>query len=65
MARLLPAGTGAVAGLAMLPIPIAIGIAVMRYGLWDVDIVISRALVYGALSTLVIASVRRHGLAGR
>jgi signal transduction histidine kinase len=54
VARVLPAGTGAVAGLAMLPLPIAIGIAVMRYGLWDVDIVISRALVYGALSTLVI-----------
>ena len=54
VARLLPAGTGAVAGLAMLPLPIAIGIAVMRYGLWDVDIVISRALVYAALSTLVI-----------
>jgi signal transduction histidine kinase len=54
VARLLPAGTGAVAGLAMLPLPIAIGIAVMRYGLWDVDIVISRGLVYAALSTLVI-----------
>jgi|1186.fasta_scaffold05061_2 two-component system NarL family sensor kinase len=56
VARLLPADvTGLVAGLAMLPLPIAIGIAVMRYGLWDVDVVISRALVYGGLSTVVIA----------
>ncbi|MGW7682446.1 sensor histidine kinase [Kribbella sp. NPDC054772] len=56
VARLLPnASTGAVAALAMLPLPIAIGIAVLRYGLWDVDIVISRALVYGGLSTLVVA----------
>ncbi|MFF0338896.1 sensor histidine kinase [Kribbella sp. NPDC004875] len=56
IARLLPSeSTGPVAALAMLPLPIAIGIAVLRYGLWDVDIVISRALVYGGLSTLVVA----------
>ncbi len=55
VARLLPVGlTGAVAGLAMLPLPVAIGVAVMRYGLWDVDLVISRALVYGALSAVVV-----------
>lgn len=56
IARLLPAAaTGPVAALAMLPLPIAIGIAVLRHGLWDVDVVISRALVYGGLSSLVVA----------
>jgi signal transduction histidine kinase len=55
LARLMPVEvTGVVAGLAMLPLPVAIGVAVMRYGLWDVDLVISRALVYGALSAVVI-----------
>ncbi|TDW97655.1 sensor histidine kinase [Kribbella sp. VKM Ac-2566] len=55
VARLLPAGiTGAAAALAMLPLPIAIGIAVMRHGLWNVDVVISRAIVYGVLSTVVV-----------
>ncbi|MGW1345530.1 sensor histidine kinase [Kribbella sp. NPDC002412] len=54
LARLVPVEvTGLVAGLAMLPLPLAIGIAVMRYGLWDVEVVISRALVYGGLSALV------------
>ncbi|TCO45077.1 histidine kinase/DNA gyrase B/HSP90-like ATPase [Kribbella antiqua] len=55
-ARLLPGGAaGVVAALAMLPLPLAIGFAVMRYGLWDVDVVISRVLVYAGLSALVIA----------
>jgi signal transduction histidine kinase len=55
VARLVPIGVaGVVVGVAMLPLPLAIGFAVMRYGLWDVDIVISRGLVYGGLSAVVI-----------
>jgi hypothetical protein len=36
--------------LFMLPIPISIGIAVLRHQLWDVDLLINRTLVYGSLT---------------
>jgi two-component system, NarL family, sensor kinase len=50
-ARLLPVEvSGVVTGLAMLPLPLAIGVAVLRHGLWEVDLVISRSLVYALLS---------------
>ena len=39
-----------------LPIPLSISIALLRYQLWDIDILINRALVYGLL-TLVLALV--------
>ncbi|MDQ3547322.1 MAG: histidine kinase [Chloroflexota bacterium] len=47
--------SGIVYGLVFMLIPIAIGVAVLRYRLWDIDPVINRALVYGALTTGVIA----------
>jgi signal transduction histidine kinase len=54
--RPLPVGvTEVVAGLAMLPLPLAIGVAALRHGLWDVDVVISRSLRYGILSACVVA----------
>jgi hypothetical protein len=34
-------------------VPIAVGIAVLKYRLYDIDIIINRALVYGPLSALL------------
>ena len=41
-------------GLLALPYPLVLPIAIVRYRLFDIDILINRTLVYGALTTIVV-----------
>jgi hypothetical protein len=41
--------------LALLLLPVCTYIAILRYNLYDIDVVINRALVYGTLSTILVA----------
>jgi hypothetical protein len=40
--------------LAFLGLPISIGVAVLRYRLYEIDIIINRTLVYGSLTAMLV-----------
>ena len=50
-------------GLPYLMVPVALAISILRYRLWDIDVVANRTIVYGTL-TLILAGVYVGGVVG-
>src|SRR5256886_4225507 len=51
---LVPLGSPIFAFFTLL-VPLSLGIAILRYRLWDIDVIINRTLVYGTLTASIVS----------
>jgi hypothetical protein len=56
---------GDVFGLALIALPLSVGIAVLRYRLYEIDRIVSKTLVYGSLTIILGAAYAGLVLAGQ